>query len=398
MKPIFSIIFLIISSNLILAQTTNQSSLSKGKVLGKKGVDLPQTVIKYPYYDSANKIWLQPEATYFTYDYSGNKTSEILYNNEYLYKYFYNAQELLTTRINFTKSRTNLSYDTSTFYFYTYDSLNNITTFKQKNFDNSYFWPEKYTNNYNEKKQLIKVIAEDFDFLKNVFKINSIENFVYDSSGSLIEVSQDGIDSSASNIGRKKYQWFEWNGSIKNSKVSSVIEQQEIKNLYRQTFTYDSFGNQTEYKTEVWNDSVWSMKTKDRNGEWEKDSLKYDGNKLIQKIILKWNEYYKNFLPKEKYVYSDFVNINVGIKKQTNGANKLNIYPNPSNGNFYIESNQTNISSITIYNLTGMMVYNITCKNMYMQIDLSELNNGVYFVNTILENGITKNSKIIITK
>lgn len=399
MKPIFSIIFLIISSNLILAQTTNQSSPSKGSVLSKKGIDLPQTEIKYPYYNNINKIWLKPEAAYFTYDYSGNKTSELLYDNEYLYKYFYNEQGLLTIRINFTKSRINLLYDTSSFYFYTYDSLNNITNYKLKNYRNSYFWPNiKYTNTYNEKKQLTKIITEEFDYIKNVSKISSIENFLYDSSGSLIEVNQDAIDSSASNIRRKKYQWFEWNGDIQNSKASSIIEEVGIKNNTRRTYNYDSLGNQIEYKLEVWNDSIWSMKSKYDNGEWEKDSLKYKGNTIIQKIVMKLNESDQIFKPKEKYVYSDFVNVNVGIKKQTENENKLYIYPNPSNGNFYIESNQTNISSIAIFNLTGKIVFNIFCKNKFMQIDLSELNNGVYFINTTLENGFIKNSKIIITK
>jgi hypothetical protein len=393
MKTFFSIIFIIFSSNIILSQTTYQSSLSKGNALSKKGIDLPQTVIKYPYYDNANSIWLQPEATYYTYDYSGNKTSELFYNNENLYKYFYNAQGLLTTWITFSKSRTDLLFDSSSIYIYTYDSLNNITTSKQRNCKNSYFWPGiKYINSYNEKKQLIKVITEDFDYVKNVFKIYTIENFIYDSLGRIIEVNIVDTNNVGNILSRKHYKWFEWNGKISNSKISMLISQLNNKNDNRMNNSYDSFGNLTETIVDIWKDSIWKFNYKTN------DSLKYNGNILVQKISSNWNLMTNSIRYFDKYVYSDFVTFNVGIKEQTKDANLLNIYPNPSSGNFNIESNKDRISYVNIYNLTGTLVYSIVCFNKNIRIDLSEMKNGVYFVNTMMENGNIKNSKIIITK
>lgn len=57
--------------------------------------------------------------------------------------------------------------------------------------------------------------------------------------------------------------------------------------------------------------------------------------------------------------------------------NKINLYPNPSNGIFYINSNTINkIKTISIYNTKGKLIY--TYKNPQLFIDLSKFSNGIY--------------------
>ena len=73
--------------------------------------------------------------------------------------------------------------------------------------------------------------------------------------------------------------------------------------------------------------------------------------------------------------------------------NKISIYPNPSDGKFAIESNNTNFEFYVV-NLAGEVVYQ--AKNT-KEADLSSLSNGMYYINFVtVEKTITE--KIIIIK
>jgi hypothetical protein len=73
----------------------------------------------------------------------------------------------------------------------------------------------------------------------------------------------------------------------------------------------------------------------------------------------------------------------VGIDEQSDLL-KYRVYPNPSNGNFFIEMNQEQTSpvQISIYSLTGQLVYD-ELNNPEIgktNIQVGELRNGVYFL------------------
>ncbi len=65
---------------------------------------------------------------------------------------------------------------------------------------------------------------------------------------------------------------------------------------------------------------------------------------------------------------------------QINADDKLNskIYPNPSSGEFYIETNNT--TSISIYNSIGAIVYQNILENKKTSINLNHLNSGIFFI------------------
>ncbi len=71
----------------------------------------------------------------------------------------------------------------------------------------------------------------------------------------------------------------------------------------------------------------------------------------------------------------------------------IEIYPNPSNGIINIEANEEIL--IKIYSLSGIKVYEQTVNQKSRTIDLSNLSNGVYFLNSNYKNTII-NKKIII--
>ena len=71
----------------------------------------------------------------------------------------------------------------------------------------------------------------------------------------------------------------------------------------------------------------------------------------------------------------------------------INIYPNPANDNFYIETNLTNYLEVNIYSIVGKLVYNTNINKQLNEINIDNLSEGIYFVNIINEktgNAITK--------
>ena len=61
------------------------------------------------------------------------------------------------------------------------------------------------------------------------------------------------------------------------------------------------------------------------------------------------------------------------------------IYPNPVDDYLYISTNEA-VKEIHIYNMLGMTVYQ-TAKYNGNSINVSELNNGMYLMKVITENG-----------
>lgn len=86
-----------------------------------------------------------------------------------------------------------------------------------------------------------------------------------------------------------------------------------------------------------------------------------------------------------------------GIEKINNvkTLNKLHIYPNPNNGVFRIEfTPYLNEKSIYVYDSVGKLVFNKTIESHgNEQVDLSALDNGIYYIKTLTGFG-----KVVINK
>ena len=76
---------------------------------------------------------------------------------------------------------------------------------------------------------------------------------------------------------------------------------------------------------------------------------------------------------------------------EENTATLFSIYPNPTNGVLNINSSST-VSEITVYNNLGQLFLTSEEKN---QIDISTLNEGIYFVKISNQNGQTETKKVI---
>jgi hypothetical protein len=117
-----------------------------------------------------------------------------------------------------------------------------------------------------------------------------------------------------------------------------------------------------------------------------------------------------NFTPTENGIYAVVVNNGVcektsnciNISTITSGnifefENKIKIYPNPNNGNFYIITNDgnLNIKTLKIIDFSGKIVFEKTeIQTNQLNIDISNLPNSIYFLE-ILEYSDVKRFKIL---
>lgn len=78
------------------------------------------------------------------------------------------------------------------------------------------------------------------------------------------------------------------------------------------------------------------------------------------------------------YYENCYVNIVLGLKKLN--QNNFSIYPNPFKSEIYIDSKNSNIEEITIYNHLGKEIRKIIDYSINESIDLTSFDSGVYFI------------------
>jgi uncharacterized repeat protein (TIGR01451 family) len=87
--------------------------------------------------------------------------------------------------------------------------------------------------------------------------------------------------------------------------------------------------------------------------------------------------------------------IPTGLKNQTETV--MNLYPNPSNGNFTIELNTKEKQSIQVFDITGNVVISQSIENGKAIIDGSHLAAGIYNINIKGSNSVA-NKKLVIVR
>ncbi len=145
----------------------------------------------------------------------------------------------------------------------------------------------------------------------------------------------------------------------------------------------------------VINDTLYSLATSN-SFQW----INCNDNSIIPNQTLNY------FVPSENGVYAVIIRdgdcvdtsecVNYVINSLTRIKNELiNIYPNPNNGTFTVESKNTNVHCI-VYNAIGVKVaaFELSSSNDY-KVDIKDLAKGVYLI-TFEMNGKLISDKIII--
>ena len=84
-----------------------------------------------------------------------------------------------------------------------------------------------------------------------------------------------------------------------------------------------------------------------------------------------------------------------GIEQIKSSNVQLNIYPNPSTGSFTIETNSDSKQTLTMYDVTGKIILSQTINGKTI-IDASSLNEGIYNISIIRNEGVVNKKMVII--
>ena len=157
----------------------------------------------------------------------------------------------------------------------------------------------------------------------------------------------------------------------------------------RYTFTYDSYGNETETKIETFMTGTWEVFGHQIN------TYSYDNSGLmIESESKSYDKTSGNWYNTNKYQYrySTTTGIVDNIEKEV-----IKAFPNPFKEVLNISNEGFNKEEVklTIFDMGGRMVYeDIISSSKNASLDLKELNNGVYFLN-ISSNDKSKTVKIV---
>jgi hypothetical protein len=119
------------------------------------------------------------------------------------------------------------------------------------------------------------------------------------------------------------------------------------------------------------------------NGNWRVDAI---GFNCTPSLRLANNSNTQTLLKKAHSNTNKPATMNV--KQQTNLL-QMFVYPNPSNGNFTIETGENKNSKVEIYSLLGELVYKSNLQKEKTNINLQNVNKGTYLVHIISDNGTT---------
>ncbi|MES2617457.1 MAG: S41 family peptidase [Bacteroidota bacterium] len=86
---------------------------------------------------------------------------------------------------------------------------------------------------------------------------------------------------------------------------------------------------------------------------------------------------------------------NVSSLKEITKDKSITLFPNPNNGRFILQSSQPGIQYVQIIDVTGKVIYN-TDFELHIELDLSELSNGIYSAVVTSKNSIETRQFIIV--
>ena len=264
-------------------------------------------------WDTTANIWNFQDSVRYTYNSSGNITSELFYYvgitnpNKKIYVYNGNGKETSDTSLYWDGSAyvinqlTTFTYDTygnltEQLYYsnwngnnwgngykdnYTYDVNNNQTQDFSRYWDGS-VWFDSYKADYTwVSGQMTEEIDQNWD--GTIWIFSSKYDFTY-SSGQMNSITAYTWNGSGWENEEKYVNvvWYQWDGWFSdNSLLTSLTQQVPNGNLWKDTilisFTYDAFGNQTDYMEQFFTSTITNYE--------QKDIYQYNGDNTITEDI-----------------------------------------------------------------------------------------------------------------
>jgi hypothetical protein len=408
--------------------------------------DTNGNLIQWTDHEWYSNQWLDTKEEY-TYDANGNNTLKIYYvwshyGQEWNYgpksEYTYDANGNLTQEIDYSFELYSNKWVGSTKFEYTYNANGSRTQYIFSEWD---YTANQWVINYNYKLKYTYDVngnvtqSQDSIWNENTdqFVVSGKSESIYDTNGNQTQYISYGWDSTSSQwvISRKSEHIYDSNGNL-----TQIID--SIHDFYydKSDYTYDAFGNQTEYIYYYWDNttnqwvrlykgdytydayrnltqsifSEWDI-TANRWVEDHKYGITYDNNYTLNELLLPptivnaglfkyklLNTQEYNFnkdanvwieVAESDYYYSDFD----FTATNQHVSEKALLYPNPASENINLDMPDNKSASFELLDMQGRTIMFCRINNLE-PISLKEVNRGAYLYNLYFD-GKKQSGKLI---
>lgn len=412
-------------NQLHVAMQPNYLSNNSASSLGKKVPKFMLDSFSVKPWDTISNTFLASNIAFkANYDVNGNCTLTLVSafnpsNNQWLAviktEYSYNANNKLSMQLNYNWDfiKNQWIYQNNqiakTEYFYD-NKGNNIRT-------NAYEWDTtaknwtvntSTTNIFNSNNKITSQLDSNFYGGNTSIKKG---DYTYDGKGNITLILNRAWNNSTwSNSRKNEYTFDANNNNTLNIDYNWDNQNSQWVGFRKNESTFDTNGNntteiQSEYANNTWNylrknntsynnsvnfsdiawlavNPVYSINTPKHQITGSIDQ-EFTNNKWINYSSSTY--YYKAFSPNSSALEIELI--------------ASNIYPNPTTGIINITTSK-NLEAIHVFDISGKMVHSqtIATKQNNVELNLSSLNNGIYFIHALSENGESNCNKIVITK
>ena len=234
----------------------------------------------------------------------------------------------------------------------------------------------KLTYTYNDQDQLTTQLLQAYDFLTMELK-NSTQNlYSYNADGTENQMTSQnwGLTNEWENATRNTNTYNDSKQVI--SDLNEKWENNTWVNDYQASYTYRSEGQIQESVAQDWNGEIWVNSSK--------ELYTYNNqNEIAQVVSQEWNTASANWEDKTRITYSYDA---TGFDSYELAAKSLIVYPNPFSGQITIQSKLTNEYTIEVFNAAGQLVYSVLIPSNNFNINLGELQKGIYLLKSTQNN------------
>jgi len=122
------------------------------------------------------------------------------------------------------------------------------------------------------------------------------------------------------------------------------------------------------------------------------DAVPYEGTGGVAATALGAINYYSAGTINSYYI-DDFTFVEGTLSSNEFAADSFSVYPNPVVNQLNIKSNEP-VNSVSVFDVTGKLIYNSTPNVISPSIDMSTYKSGIYFVEVTINNA-TKTVKVV---
>lgn len=355
--------------------------------------------------------WVISDKTDYTYDENNNELSYKWFfwsgtdwENYQKGSYVYDANNNILTEL--VQDGDGSNWVNSMLMTKTYDANNNLTSYLHQNWNGTdweNYWREIYT--YDVKNNMTSSLHQVWSVEQ--WEDNGQNTYSYDADNRLIKAITQ-VDNGAELVTSETTHFYNtdnkperdsthtsgnsWERDYQvlytydsNGNLASTLYQSYNsgipEDINRTLYTYDNSNNETSQFSQDWKDNSWV--------NWDLERQTFDENDTLTNYSYRyWDASGTVIMDGDSSAYY-YHTVNTGLKENDISKGNITVYPNPSDGIFNIESNNT-VKSLEIYDSFGKLTYSESGYKQQFgkEINLSNYGNGVYLIKLQTSKGI----------